>query len=523
MGKFSVALRQRSRPRLVVESFEDRRLLATGPLSSLLGSSWLTADNVIRSLDPSALTLVTQTSSTAASEEERAPTNFEENLDSTGETRTEERRTARKRQEERAERRQEWLEQHTQQEDQANTDENQEPALENETGDDLGANPVESVPVSDEIDAGGSESPGWESVPNLGEEGDRGPDGNTPDPEGAAPAPDLSGEGTITPPTATETPNFAPVVVQVLKHYTSENSPGGEDRGNGEAGHSTPAVETPLLERSVAQAPGDNSVGRLTTLPADVPVSRDSSDKADLPSRTPVASRSEDGGGSPVQPSLVDVRGADLVFQRREEHASENRGAEHPLPGQARAVAETMIPARGAESGEPRLGIANLATSAEAATAATLNRAESPARPGQAGVRSAQPTDQVAVEVVAAPEPAAEPPLAPARLGIMDMAMFVPHLSGLLEGVVPFDADAVQVAMQQFLEQVEDLGGDAASWLAQMNFAPWIVALAVGLTAYDVTRRRQQQAQRGLVLTDADGTPLTWFPGLAGLWTMREA
>jgi hypothetical protein len=109
------------------------------------------------------------------------------------------------------------------------------------------------------------------------------------------------------------------------------------------------------------------------------------------------------------------------------------------------------------------------------------------------------------------------------RPAVEALAVLTPQVADLLDGFVPFDLRALETAMQKFLDQVEDLGGDAAGWIARMNLSPWIVAAAVGLAACDVARRKREQSRRGLALAGGEAATLTWSPGLAGVWSVEEA
>lgn len=487
MGKFSASLRQRSRPRLVVESFEDRRLLSGGYLSSLLQSFWLTAGGLTSSVETHALTLVTKTSESESSEEKPGePTSaiveselFQEALRSEEERRQEAERRA------------------------------------YEDGDTLGGSTEgrESEKRNSRRETGSPDQSGPEPV----NDGLAAPRNQTETPDVAAQDPTPSAGG----------PTSEPVVVLILKHYVRDGGAGGTHT---EQGNQAPAADSPAAaERVVIHAGGEDRAERETVHDTANPAPGDTTAQGAGPNRPPAASQpteaSSEGRTDADHHSTAGSRGAEGAVLRHEAQGAEARAAERHPQGQApaRPAAEGLTAARAVETSEIRQAAAAPGLVAESGIAATLTHVETPARSGQTAPRPSAHMGQPAAEVVAAPEGAAEQPLAPAGLGVRDMAVFVPHVSGLLDGVVPFDPDAVQVAMQQFLDQVENLGGDAASWLAQRNVAPWVVALAVGLTAYDVARRRRQQTQRGLVLTDEDGTPLTWFPGLAGLWTMREA
>jgi hypothetical protein len=325
-----------------------------------------------------------------------------------------------------------------------------------------------------------------------------------------------------------------PVVGHNLKHLAPESGDPGD--GSATLGQVPPAESTP------PQVGGNRVPGHAQT-------EHDSSDKAASPSlhKQPINDR-RDGADSNREPDVSPPDGSDVIPRFQSDLGGLPAPQDHVAVGGQREAGDLRGPAQDPHRGRllpPRAPETNPVVRGGRETAETkpvqqaavpgedqprtvsANRIETalsvgPVAPSQSpAVFSTVATAQAMAVAEASVEIAHQPDAA--HLGIVDVAVFVPHMSGLLDGIVPFDVEAVQAAMQQFLEQVENLGGNAASWLAQMNVSPWVVAVAIGLTTCDVIRRRQQRAQRGRVITDDDGTPLTWCPGLAGAWTMQDA
>ncbi len=86
----------------------------------------------------------------------------------------------------------------------------------------------------------------------------------------------------------------------------------------------------------------------------------------------------------------------------------------------------------------------------------------------------------------------------------------------LLTTVVPVNQTALDLAIQQFLGQVNDIGHELSLALTQRGWLPWAMgATLAGAAALAITRRQVQRRQSGVVLGLA-GTNLSWVPGLPG-------
>ena len=322
-----------------------------------------------------------------------------------------------------------------------------------------------------------------------------------------------------------------PIMVRVLKSEGTEQD-SGVDRGTAQVAISkvrqeiladSRPNETQAYEvresRQESSEPAASAAAGMPTLSADAGPYRTGTVSA---SESVAHGQLEQGTGG-MTTLLVGLRTAGATAATQECFGPDRLLL---LPAQNHQAPESGAGLRSAEPTELRPS--NLPQGLVDSSHAAPARAEGMVRHAAAANVSSQnhvPASEVpaenatyAVHVAAEVLPATVP-----SFGVWDVAVFAPHMSGILESVVPFDREAVQAAVQQLLTQLEDLGGDAASWLARLNLSPWVVAVAVGLTACDVVRRRQQKALSGLVLTDEQGTPITWFPGLAGVWSMQDA
>ncbi len=533
MGKFTVTLRRR--PRLVVESFEDRRLLSSGPSLFSVSSEWLTSALLNRSLDSGSLSLLPSPTKTDAVAELEARTSqweaqiIEQNSGSSGESTGNGDNLNLGDPTDSA-----WEKDvHTQDEVSNEGPSNAEggsdlPGGENSPGSETGGNEVAIEPGSDSgggspIDGGPEGTPDNLENASTGENGGNDSGDSLPDHGGSvreALRERLEANGA-------DVPASYPVVVQVLKNYIRDHA-GAQDGSStsGDQNVLSSDGDTPAAVRDGSNSSATyeaHPVAEVSHAPANAPATQARTETAGA--NRPGLVRSEESAAGAAHTGRVGEQAATPLSVRPDAVVAQARDADRVSQAQLmqRGQSDTAGTGRGPEVADGRHPVQAVATAAEIAVSVALQRA---------GLTPRQPAPSTAGAEGAADASAAETPAAgaaesaerlPVRLGIMDLAAFIPHFSGLMQGSMPFDQEAMQAAMQQFLEQMENLGGDAASWLAQMNLSPWVVAIAVGLTGCEVARRRQQQAQRGLVLTDDDGTPVTWFPGLAGLWTMRDA
>ena len=90
---------------------------------------------------------------------------------------------------------------------------------------------------------------------------------------------------------------------------------------------------------------------------------------------------------------------------------------------------------------------------------------------------------------------------------------FSPQASGLLTDVIPIDMFRMENALQQFLDQLDDLGQDVGGWLRTAGPMPWVVlSLGIAAATAEIARRRcagpRQSGRRGNCPRDA----LQWVP-----------
>jgi hypothetical protein len=81
--------------------------------------------------------------------------------------------------------------------------------------------------------------------------------------------------------------------------------------------------------------------------------------------------------------------------------------------------------------------------------------------------------------------------------------MMLPRVFGLLGALPPPDLAALDAAFQQFLDRLDQLGGDLASQLNGSGLFPWIVAGGMAVAACEIGRRQfQRKAQPNGLTTE---------------------
>jgi hypothetical protein len=99
--------------------------------------------------------------------------------------------------------------------------------------------------------------------------------------------------------------------------------------------------------------------------------------------------------------------------------------------------------------------------------------------------------------------------------GAVDAEYPSPEPSGLLADFLPFDPATMNLALRQFLDQINNLNGELGSFVEGLGLSPWfVVAAAVATTASEITRRRLRRTQDQLSATGCEGATSTWFPDL---------
>jgi hypothetical protein len=88
--------------------------------------------------------------------------------------------------------------------------------------------------------------------------------------------------------------------------------------------------------------------------------------------------------------------------------------------------------------------------------------------------------------------------------------------AGLLSGATAGDSVALDVALEEFVRQIGDLGEQFGRSLSGLGVAPWVLTTAMAATTFELTRRRRS-TRFGLGLAGGDQpSTLTWFGGLPG-------
>lgn len=94
----------------------------------------------------------------------------------------------------------------------------------------------------------------------------------------------------------------------------------------------------------------------------------------------------------------------------------------------------------------------------------------------------------------------------------------VPPAADLVSSVLPANLTALDVAVQQYFSQLEQLVTDLSGLFSRMGWAPWVAASVVLAMAGELARRWLRPGARELPLAArGEGTlPLWWFPDLDG-------
>jgi hypothetical protein len=91
-----------------------------------------------------------------------------------------------------------------------------------------------------------------------------------------------------------------------------------------------------------------------------------------------------------------------------------------------------------------------------------------------------------------------------------------PAAPELLAGLLPFDPQALDRAVQQVLGQLRELGQSAEQAIQGANVTPWALAAGAGVAALEVRRRRRRASASASSLTD-ETQSWTWIPGMSGI------
>jgi hypothetical protein len=133
------------------------------------------------------------------------------------------------------------------------------------------------------------------------------------------------------------------------------------------------------------------------------------------------------------------------------------------------------------------------------------------------------PTD--APVSMAAAHPDDKPPLPVSLPNDIQEEIPLPHAAGLVAGVLPFDRASLEQAVDQFFDQLEDLGVGQFVEQAPSRVLPLSLTVIGAVTAVEVARRRFRSKTNGGISTrrqDAlSSEELRGFPELPGSWSTR--
>jgi hypothetical protein len=97
-----------------------------------------------------------------------------------------------------------------------------------------------------------------------------------------------------------------------------------------------------------------------------------------------------------------------------------------------------------------------------------------------------------------------------------DLNQVLPKASGPLANFLPFDPEVLDLAVQQVVQQIDELGEDLTSLLHGMGLSPWLMAAATAAAAYEIARRQLQWSQlRQAYSSDGQGSGTVWLPDVA--------
>ncbi len=98
-----------------------------------------------------------------------------------------------------------------------------------------------------------------------------------------------------------------------------------------------------------------------------------------------------------------------------------------------------------------------------------------------------------------------------------DRNQVLPKASGPLANFLPFDPAALDLAVQQVVHQIDDLGEELTGFLEGMGLSTWLIAAATVAAAYEIARRQMQGSQLHHALPgEGPGPGSVWLPDATG-------
>src|SRR5262249_9949588 len=120
----------------------------------------------------------------------------------------------------------------------------------------------------------------------------------------------------------------------------------------------------------------------------------------------------------------------------------------------------------------------------------------------------------------AAPSAAAAPADEPNDTSAQDRIL--PPQSGFLAAPLATNDPTLGVAIQQFLDQLDEIGNELSRGLANSPWAAWLLAGTLSVAAIELTRRRFHRRRTRVALAGVRDESLSWVPGLPGPFSTEE-
>src|SRR5262245_24007817 len=104
----------------------------------------------------------------------------------------------------------------------------------------------------------------------------------------------------------------------------------------------------------------------------------------------------------------------------------------------------------------------------------------------------------------------------------IDQVSNFPPQSGFLAAPLATNDPPLGVAIQQFLDQLDEIGNELSRGLANSPWAAWLLAGTLSVAAIELTRRRFHRRRTRVALAGVRDESLSWVPGLPGPFSTEE-
>jgi hypothetical protein len=94
--------------------------------------------------------------------------------------------------------------------------------------------------------------------------------------------------------------------------------------------------------------------------------------------------------------------------------------------------------------------------------------------------------------------------------------------SGFMAAPMATNDPTLGVAIQQFLDQLDEIGTELSRSLAKNPWAAWLLAGTLSVAAIELTRRRFHRRRTRVALAGVRDESLSWVPGLPGPFSTEE-